>query len=164
MALQPGTRWILATGCLIAGVYFRRDRAVNQPAPAFSLSETYGGRVDLSSYRGRPVVLVFWMTSCGICQRELPMLSRIAPEFRAKGIDVLAIHLGGKEDARDYMRSNQIRLTCLYDPEGAVANSYAVSGVPKLVLVGADGKIKRTHAGMASEELLREWLSTAAGV
>src|ERR1051325_5301187 len=144
-------KWLLMGVALIAGMYFSRDAMVNQPAPAFSLPETYGGRVDLSSYRGRPVLLVFWMTSCGICRNELPLLSRLAPEFRAKGVGVAAIHLGAGDEARDYMRSNHIAMTSLVDADGAVGQAYNVSGVPKLVLIGADGKIKTTAAGMANE-------------
>jgi peroxiredoxin len=82
----------------------------------------------------------------------------VAPDFRSKGIGVVAIHLGGADDARDFMRSNHIALTSLVDTEGVVGQAYHVSGVPKMVLIGADGKIKRTKAGMADESELREWM------
>jgi predicted DsbA family dithiol-disulfide isomerase len=44
------------------------------------------------------------------------------------------------------------------DADGRAAQSYGVSGVPKLVLIGADGKIKHSAAGMEREESLRTWL------
>jgi peroxiredoxin len=146
---------------LFAGLYLTRDQTLNQDAPAFSLPETYGGRVDLREYRGRPVLLVFWMTSCGICRRELPLVSEMAPEFHSKGISVVAIHLGAGDEARDYLRTNRIDVTSLVDAEGGVGQAYRVSGVPKLVLIGADGKVKRTTAGMAGEDTLREWIDIA---
>jgi peroxiredoxin len=60
----------LLFGLGIAGaVFLLRDPQLNQPAPDFSLRETSGGRVDLASYRGQPVLLVFWMTPCGSCRR-----------------------------------------------------------------------------------------------
>lgn len=148
---------------VLAGIYFTRDATLNQPAPDFSLRETYGGHVDLNSYRGRPVLLAFWMTSCGICRRELPLLNRMAPELGRRGIAVVTIHLGGVEEARDYLRSNQISLTSLVDTDGGVGQAYHVSGVPKLVLIGADGKIKRTAAGMTDESALRGWMESAGG-
>ena len=158
---QSGGAALLFGFGLIAGLYLTHDATLNQEAPAFSLPEAYGGRVDLQSYRGQPVLLVFWMTSCGICRRELPLVSRLAPEFRKKGIGVMAIHLGGRDEAREYMRSNSIELTSLVDADGAVGHAYRVSGVPKLVLVGADGRIKRTSAGMPGEDTLREWIDLA---
>src|SRR5262249_35740757 len=81
MARQQSSGAALLFGvALVAGLYLTHDRMLNQEAPAFSLPETYGGSVDLASYRRQPVLLVFWMTSCGICRRELPLVSRMAPE------------------------------------------------------------------------------------
>lgn len=161
MARRSNGKALLFVVVIFAGIFLTRDASLNRQAPGFSLPETYGGRVDLESYRGRPVLLVFWMTSCGICRRELPMLSRLAPEFRSKGIAVVAIHLGGADDARNYLRSNHLDFTSLVDADGAVGRAYAVRGVPKLVLIGPDGKIKKAKAGMAHESVLRQWMDAA---
>ncbi len=142
------------------GLFFLRDANLNKPAPAFSLPETDGGRVDLASYRGRPVLLVFWTSSCPICQRELPMLNRLEPELRGKGIAVLTILVGGESEARDFVDSNRIGLTSLYDSEGTVARTYGVSGVPRLVLIDKDGKVKRSHSGWTDESVLRHWMDS----
>ena len=143
---------------IILGVYFLRDSHLNNPAPAFSLPETDGGQIDLASYRGRPVLLVFWTTSCPICQRELPMLNRMEPEFRGKGIAVVTVLLGGEGEARNFLGSNSIGLTSAYDSEGKVGRAYGVGGVPKLVLIDKSGKVKRSHSGWANEDVLREWM------
>jgi peroxiredoxin len=142
---------------LIACFYFGRDRNLNQPAPAFLLPETDGGQVDLASYAGRPVLLVFWSSSCSICQRELPMLNRLEPELRGKGVAVVTILIGGEGEARDYMSSNRIGLKSLYDADGTVARAYRVGGIPKLVLIGADGKVKRSSSGFTDESVLLHW-------
>lgn len=143
---------------ILLGVYFTRDASLGRPAPEFSLLESYGGRVDLASYRGRPVLLVFWTTSCSICQQELPVLSRMAPELASKGIAVVAIHLGGSNQARDYMTSNHIDLTSAADPDGEVGRAYYVVGVPKLVLIGSDGRVKRVSSGWTNPSVLRQWM------
>jgi peroxiredoxin len=161
MARESSGGFLLFVALIFGGIYLTRDPSLNRQAPGFSLPETYGGRVDLESYRGRPVLLVFWTTSCGICRSELPVLNQLAPEFRRKGIAVVAIHLGEAGEAREYMRAKQIDLTSLIDSEGAIGQAYRVSGVPKLVLVGDDGKIKRTTTGMAGETVLRQWMDAA---
>lgn len=143
---------------IFLGLYLTRDADRGRQAPDFSLPKMYGGRIDLASYRGRPVLLVFWMTSCGICRHELPLLNRMAPRFRSKGIDVVAVHLGGVDDARDYFRENHLDLTSVIDSDGDAARAYHVRGVPKMVLIGKDGVIQRTTAGMANEEVLDEWM------
>jgi peroxiredoxin len=163
MAQQSSAGVLVFVAVIVAGLYLTHDATLNREAPGFSLPETGGGKVDLESYRGRPVLLVFWMTSCGICRRELPVLNQLAPEFRSKGIGVVAIHLGGGDVARDYIRSNGISITSLFDSGGSVGHAYQVNGVPKLVLIGDDGRIKRTTAGMADESVLREWMDAVGG-
>ncbi len=150
MAVTVAAVWLLS-----------RDGLGRGPAPPFSLPETYGGRVDLSSYKGRPVLLVFWTTTCGICRRQIPLLNRMSAEFRSRGVEVATIHLGGKDEARDYLRSNGISLTALVDAEGRTGSAYGVYGVPKLVLVGADGHVLRSHAGIVGEDELRRWMEAA---
>ena len=143
---------------LIAGFYLLRDGILGKPAPAFSLPETDGGQIDLASYRGRPVLLVFWTSSCPICQQELPMLNRLEPEFRGRGIAVVTILLGSESEARDFLYSNGVGLTSAYDSAGKVGRAYNVSGVPKLVLIGSDGKVKHSSSGWTTERVLRSWM------
>jgi peroxiredoxin len=160
MLRQFNVRFLLAVAGLLLGLYMSRGGTlINRRAPDFSLPGVYGGRVDLDSYRGRPVLLVFWTSSCSICQDELPMLSRLEPSFRSKGATIVAIHLGGEEEAAEYLGANSINLMTVYDADGAVARQYGVSGVPKLVLVGADGNIKRSHSGWTDETVLRHWIN-----
>jgi peroxiredoxin len=153
--------FLLLAGAVLLGVFVAHG--VHQPAPDFSLPGTYGGRVDLASYRGRPVLLVFWTTSCPICQRELPVLSKLEPEFRNKGVSVLAINVGGEAGVADFMGAHSVNLTSLSDEDGAVARAYGVSGVPKLVLVGGDGKIRRSTSGWTGQRTLLGWADSAGG-
>ena len=159
MLRQVNVKFVMVVAALVAGLYMSRGGTlVSRPAPDFSLPGVYGGRFNLDTYRGRPVLLVFWTSSCSICQHELPMLSRLEPTFRSKGVTILAIHLGGEEAAADYLGANSISLTALVDDNGAVGRKYRVGGVPKLVLVGADGKIKRSKSGWTDESVLRRWI------
>jgi peroxiredoxin len=142
-------------------IFFRWDSMAGRAAPDFILDQAYGGRVDLSAYRGKSVLLVFWATSCGICRHELPLLDRLNTEFRARGIEILAVNIRDLDGAREFMGNQHLRLTNLIDPDGTTAERYRVSGVPKLVLVGPDGKIRRSAAGWQNERTLREWLASA---
>ncbi len=144
------------------GVFVAQKGYFNGPAPTFSLPETDGGRFELASYSGRPVLLVFWTSSCPICQHELPLLNRLEPELRGKGIAVVTINLDGENEARDYISTNSIALKSLYDSSGATARAYHVGGVPKLVLIGKDGKIKRSRSGWTDEDVLRAWADSAS--
>jgi peroxiredoxin len=148
---------------MLMGVYTAHVQSVGQPAPGFSLPNGYGGRLDLASYRGHPVLLVFWTTWCGICQRELPLLNDMRWDFERRGVSVLAINVGGQGDTDNYMRANHIFLTSVVDADGTVGRNYRVSGVPALVLVGKDGNIKRRSSGWTGQNVLRDWIADFGG-
>jgi peroxiredoxin len=148
--------WVAAA--ILAGVFLFRDKDLNRPAPDFALHDAYGSTISSDLYRGRPALLVFWATWCGVCRAELPIVNRMAPEFQRRGIAVVAIHVGESGDISEYLRTNQIDVTTALDPDGAVGQAYRVSGIPKLVLIGADGKIKRSAAGMTGEGTLEGWM------
>jgi len=159
---DSGTGMLLGAAGVVLAVYLMSDSSIGRPAPSFDLAEDYGGHVSLDSYRGHPVLLAFWASSCSICRRELPLLSDMAPEFRNKGVEILAINVGTSDEARDYIGPNHIHLRSASDPEGEVAQAYRVSGIPKLVLVAGDGVIRRTRVGATTSATLRDWADSVA--
>ncbi len=55
-------------------------------ATPFTVTALDGKTYDLSSLRGKVVVLNFWLYGCGGCQIEMPSLNKLAQSF--KGQDV----------------------------------------------------------------------------
>jgi peroxiredoxin len=145
--------WIAAG---VAVFLFLRHNEVGRQAPDFALQGAYGGEYRLDSFRGKPVLLVFWNTNCGICRHELPILDSLYAEASRNGVEIAGVNIGDVDGAREVMRP--LHLLNLVDADGRAAQSYDVSGVPKLVLIGADGKIRHSASGMRGEATLREWL------
>ncbi len=145
--------WIAAG---VAVLLLLRHNEVGRQAPDFALQGAYGGEYRLDSFRGRPVLLVFWSTSCGICRHELPILDRLHGEAARNGVEIACVNIGDVDGARAVMRP--LHLLNLVDPDGRAARSYGVGGVPKMVLIGADGKIQHSSSGMEGESTLRAWL------
>jgi peroxiredoxin len=139
----------------VAVFLFIRHNEIGRAAPDFALKGAYGGEYHLDSFRGRPVLLVFWNTNCGICRHELPILNSLYSEAARGGVEIAGVNIGDVDGAREVMRP--LHLLNLVDPDGSVARSYGVSGVPKLVLIGADGKIKHSASGLSRESTLRAW-------
>ena len=145
--------WIAAG---VAVFLLLRHNEVGRRAPDFALQGAYGGEYRLDSFHGKPVLLVFWNTNCGICRHELPVLDSLYAEASRNGVEIAGVNIGDVDGAREVMRP--LHLLNLVDADGSAARSYGVSGVPKLVLIGADGKIRRSASGMRGEAALREWL------
>jgi len=144
--------WIVAA---IAIFLYLRNSESGRAAPDFTVQGAYGGEYRLDTFRGKTVLLVFWTTNCGICRHELPVLDRLLDEASREGVEIAGINIGDRDGAREVMRP--LHLLNLVDPDGKAAQSYGVNGVPKLVLIGADGKIKHSESGYAGEDTLRDW-------
>ena len=71
----------------------------------------------------------------------------------------MTICLGEPDETRDYLNSNRIALKTVYDEHGKVGRAYRVGGVPNLVLIDKEGKVKRSSSGWASEDVLRDWMA-----
>lgn len=140
----------------VAVFLFLRHGEIGRQAPDFALQGAYGGEYRLDSFRGKPVLLMFWNTHCGFCRRELPILDSLYAEASRNGVEIAGVNIGDVDGAREVMRP--LHLLNLVDTDGSAARSYAVSGVPKLVLIGADGKIRRSASGMQGKAALRDWL------
>jgi thiol-disulfide isomerase/thioredoxin len=74
---------LFAWTCITPALFGQRDvhaalksSANRKPAPAFQLVTDTGGKVRISDYRGRVVLLNFWATACGGCVLEIPSFNR----------------------------------------------------------------------------------------
>jgi tetratricopeptide (TPR) repeat protein/peroxiredoxin len=62
-------------------------------APGFSLPDLTGETRSLSSLRGRPVLLTFWVSGSSDCLKGLRIFDRSHAAWFAQGLEVLAINL-----------------------------------------------------------------------
>jgi thiol-disulfide isomerase/thioredoxin len=61
--------------------------------PDYDVPTIDGRTIKLSDYRGKVLVMDFWATWCPPCRQETPQLARIAREHRARGVEVIGMHI-----------------------------------------------------------------------
>jgi peroxiredoxin len=70
-------------------------------APAFQLTTLEGKPAGLAEYRGRPVVLVFYLGfGCLHCTEQLKAFAAAQSDFRAAGLEILAVSSDSPADLR----------------------------------------------------------------
>ena len=65
---------------------------VGRDAPAVVGTTLEGETVDVTQWRGAPVVLNTWFAACGPCRVEAPDLAAVAEETAADGVRFLGIN------------------------------------------------------------------------
>jgi cytochrome c biogenesis protein CcmG/thiol:disulfide interchange protein DsbE len=117
-------------------------------APAFALPLAGGGAFQLAP--GRPTLIDFWASWCDPCKAEMPTIARLADRYRGRA-DVVAVNIEppGTAAAEAFLRAHPGPLFALGG--AGVADLYHVDTIPHLVVVGADGTVRRVFIGPASD-------------
>ncbi|MEX1008461.1 MAG: peroxiredoxin [Acidimicrobiia bacterium] len=103
--------------------------AVGDTAPDLTLKDQDGNDVTLSSFRGQPVVIVFYpFTFTGVCQGELCEIRDDPSAFERSGAQVLAISCDTRHAQRTWAGQQGFTFPVLSDfwPHGAAAKAYGV--------------------------------------
>jgi thiol-disulfide isomerase/thioredoxin len=135
---------------------------LGKPAPPIKLALLEGGEFDLASHAGTsPVMVDFWATWCGPCVEELPILVKVADEYREKGVVFCALNQAEDADTiRKFLEEQKLSTTIALDSESKVGEAYGLSGIPMLVLIDKGGVVQSVHVGYSAgiEEALRKEL------
>ncbi|MEJ5308580.1 MAG: TlpA disulfide reductase family protein [Anaerolineae bacterium] len=138
-----------------------RGTGVGQRAPAFALpllgSEPLT-TLALDMLRGKPVVLSFWVTWCGHCRAQTPLLvdahARYGAEVQFVGVNVQEI----ADVVQPYVTGQGILYPVVMDAEGRTAQQYQVSGFPTTYFLDAEGRVVARHVGELNAPALEQYL------
>jgi thiol-disulfide isomerase/thioredoxin len=133
------------------------------PAPDFSLPDRTGRTVSLRDLRGRPVLIDFWATWCGPCQRTMPEIERLHRRYGAR-LHVLGINIEGRSpEVLAFLDKRGYGFRILFDGgnfRSVTASRYGVTSIPRTFLLDREGRILfEGHPLSLGEEQIQEAIS-----
>lgn len=134
----------------------------DNPANHFFQSEFGDGKSGvekMTRWQGKPVILNFWASWCPPCIKEMPELSGLAQELKPQGIEVIGIGVDSVEHITEFSRQHPVSyplyVAGITGTELTRQLGNETGGLPFTVLIGADGKIKKTYLGSLDFKQLR---------
>jgi cytochrome c biogenesis protein CcmG, thiol:disulfide interchange protein DsbE len=124
-----------------------------KPAPDFQLPSLKNDTVKFSSYKGKVVYLDFWASWCGPCKKTFPWLNQLQKKYGKDGFEVVGVNVDAKKsDADNFLAATPAEFTILLDPDGKVANTYELQGMPSSYIIDRTGKVYLAHRGFKDGE------------
>lgn len=133
--------------------------AAREVAPDFSLVLLDGRNIQLSGYKGKPVLINFFASWCLPCREEMPAIEKIVHEYKPKGVVFLGISTDDTEaNARDFVKKYGVTFMVGVDKTTAIQKAFGLYGIPTTYFIDKQGKINYFHSGAVTEELMQHEL------
>jgi thiol-disulfide isomerase/thioredoxin len=158
----------LVLGAVLMGWQEVLDQDVLPPhsvAPPFRVERIDAPPLELSSLKGKVVVVNFWATWCPPCRDELPYLVSTVKEYEPKGVTLVAISNDDRPGQREAVKSflsgfpELAPYAALGVPE--IGASYEVKALPSVYVIDREGHVSASFQGQATESQLRRWIDRA---
>jgi peroxiredoxin len=157
-AVADGAAGVMAVG---ASRQSRRQALVDRVAPGFTLPDLDGKPHTLAELQGKATVLVTFSSWCG-CRYDLPGWQALADELADDGLSVVAVAFDQHaDDVREFAEG--VDIPVLLDSAHLLSELYAISNVPTVVWIDADGKVARPNTPAFGTDTFVDFHGVPAG-
>jgi peroxiredoxin len=144
-------------------------------APDFTLRDTTGKKISLSSLKGKAIIIDFWATWCAPCKVEIPWLTKLYEQYSAQGLEVLGVSEDDldlddkaklakeKQDIADSAKKLGINYPVLIDDNHTDKPYGGIDALPTTFFVDRNGKIVAATIGLASRDEIEANIRKALG-
>jgi thiol-disulfide isomerase/thioredoxin len=133
-------------------------------APDFALKSLPDGKtLQLSSLKGKAVLVNFWATWCEPCKAEIPWLIELQKKYGPQGLQIVGVT---KEDSDEKTIANFAQKMGMNYPilvgTTKVLDSYGgIDGLPTSFFIDRSGKVVAEVVGTRSESILEDAIKSS---
>ena len=124
------------------------ELSLHKMAPAFEVTAMDGSKFNLDAMGGRVVLIDFWATWCGPCNRELPHMRQIAKEFAGQPLVIISVSWDDDEAKwKDFIAKNGMTWAQYRDADHKLSTQFGVDAIPHYFTIDSDGVLTSEMLG-----------------
>jgi thiol-disulfide isomerase/thioredoxin len=146
-------------GTANAGFQSEGSLPVGSMAPDFTLKTlgADGKNLQLSSLRGKAVLINFWATWCEPCKIEMPWLVELQKKYGPQGFQILGVAQDDSSEKTITTFAQKMGLNYpILQGDNRVGDLYPSQGLPLSVYVDRSGKVVSQVVGLVSESVMED--------
>ncbi|KDE62564.1 thiol:disulfide interchange protein [Fusobacterium necrophorum DJ-1] len=148
------------------------DQNGNVTLPNIELLDQYKTQQSLDHYKGKVIVLTFWVTWCKDCMQEMPEMEKLYKEYGENKKEVIFLGVVNpksdvysksrdrvyKKEILEYIKQNNYSIPSLFDETGEVYNTYEIEEYPSTFIINKENYLKFYIKGRVDKEELKQFI------
>ena len=150
------------------------DKDGNVTLPNIELVDQYGKKHNLQDYKGKVIMINFWVSWCSDCKAEMPKVVEVYKEYGENKKDLIILGVAtpiskkypNNKDRIDkaallkYIKDNGYIFPSLLDETGRTYAEYEVVEYPSTYIIDRNGYLKVYVKGAVSKEELKKYIES----
>jgi thiol-disulfide isomerase/thioredoxin len=144
--------------CVFSFISYCKKPAKASDLPEIQLKDLNGATVELSQFRGKPVIINFWATWCGPCRFEIPMLNELHKKYSPRGLVIVGISTDeeGASIVKPFMKELPIEYSSLLKGKDTEEKFGGVWALPTTIFFDKNGKQVDKILGVQPREVFEQ--------
>lgn len=146
------------------------DKDGNVTLPNIELVDQNGKKHNLEDYKGKVIMINFWVSWCSDCKAEMPEIVKLYKEYGENKKDLVILGVVSpvskeypnnkdridKKELLKYIANNKYTFPSLFDETGKTYSEYEIDEYPSTFIIDRNGHLKVFVKGAISKEELKQ--------
>lgn len=90
----------------------------------------------------------FWASWCVPCRKSFPWMNAMHQKYKEQGLHIVAVNVDSDPSlAQAFLKKIPAAFPIVYDPKGALAEAFQLTGMPSSYILNARGEVLSAHKG-----------------